>query len=188
MLLPEQGGWSESDFLALHTNRMAELVMGRLEVLPMPTWLHQLIVRFLVRAIEAQIGERGAVLFAPLPVRLFPGTIREPDVLYVAPDHVPADARGYPRQVDLVMEVVSAGDEARRRDYEQKPTDYAQAGVAEYWIVDPERRMITVLGLNAPEFETLGEYREGESATGRYLPGLRVDVSAVMALEKAGPG
>lgn len=188
MLLPEQGTWSEGDFLALHTNRMAELVNGRLEVLPMPTWLHQLIVRFLVKAIEAQIGDQGAVLFAPLPVRLFPGTIREPDVLYVAPEHVPADARGYPRHVDLVMEVVSSGDEARRRDYEQKRTDYAKAGVSEYWIVDPERRMITVLGLAGNVFTTLGEYREGQAATGRYLPGLRIEVSAVMALEKAGPG
>lgn len=98
-LLPNQGQWNEADFLQLHTNRMAELVSGNLEVLPVPTWLHQLIVKFFVSAIETHLKANnlgGVVLFAPLPVRLFPGTIREPDVLYVSPGNIPNNTRGYP--------------------------------------------------------------------------------------------
>ena len=47
-MLPVQGSWSEEDFLKFHTNRMAELVDGRLEILPMPTLKHQRILRWLL--------------------------------------------------------------------------------------------------------------------------------------------
>ena len=56
---------------------MAELVEGKLEILPVPTWLHQLIVDFLVTEVKRYLQNhemRGVVLFAPLPVKLFKGT------------------------------------------------------------------------------------------------------------------
>ncbi len=189
-LLPSQGHWDEADFLELHTNRMAELVNGRLEVLPMPTWLHQLIVVFFLESIQRHLRESdkgGQVLIAPLPSRLFPGTIREPDVLYVAPEHLPAPSVEYPEKLDLVVEVVSKGDEARRRDYEDKRADYARAGISEYWIVDPEDRVITLLGLVDGKYETIGAYRAGEIANSRYLNGFTIDVTAVFALADRKP-
>lgn len=184
-LMPEQGHWSESDFLSLHTNRMAELANGRLEVLPMPTWLHQLIVDYFVQCIRSHLAQAdlgGVVLFAPLPARLFPGTIREPDVLYVSREHVPNDPSGYPDKLDFVVEVVSSGADAHRRDYQEKRHDYARAGIAEYWIVDPEQRLITVLGLEADGYQTLGVYGEREQATGRYFNGFTIDAAAVFSL------
>ena len=83
-MLPLQGSWNEEDFLKFHTNRMAELVDGRLEILPMPTWLHQLILDFLLDTIkehlrQTEVGRK--ILMAPLPTRLFAGTVREPDLL-----------------------------------------------------------------------------------------------------------
>ena len=81
-LFPPQGEWTENEFFALHGNRLIELVDGNLEVLPIPTWLHQLIVKFLVRAVESASGGFGEVLDAPLPIRLFEQNIREPDVMY----------------------------------------------------------------------------------------------------------
>jgi Uma2 family endonuclease len=44
----------------------------------------------------------------------------------------------------LIVEVVSPGGENRTRDYRHKRTEYAARGIAEYWIVDPEERKITV--------------------------------------------
>ena len=44
----------------------------------------------------------------------------------------------------LIIEVVSPGDENRTRDYRYKRTEYAARGIAEYWIVDPQERRITV--------------------------------------------
>jgi Uma2 family endonuclease len=169
----------------MHTNRMVELSHGCLEVLPMPTWIHQLIVVFFFEAIQSHLkstNTEGTVLLAPLPVQLFSGTIREPDVLYVAPEHIPSKKNSYPQRVDLVVEVVSEGVEARRRDYEHKRDDYAQGHVSEYWIVDPEESLITVLGLVESQYEVIGTFKKGEMAIGRYLPGLSIDVRQVMEL------
>jgi Uma2 family endonuclease len=44
----------------------------------------------------------------------------------------------------LVIEVVSPGAENRDRDYRYKRTEYAARGIAEYWIIDPEMRKITL--------------------------------------------
>lgn len=181
-LFPRQGEWTDDDYFALHGNRLIELVDGRLEVLPMPTWLHQLIVKFLTRQIETSTDGRGVVLAAPLPVRLFERTIREPDVMYFAPGSEPSDPRGYPTGVDLAMEVVSEGAESRRRDYQEKRLDYQRAGIPEYWIVDPEERKITVLVLEGGAYRLHGEFESGQIASGVLIPSLRISVDDVLGL------
>jgi Uma2 family endonuclease len=185
-LFPNQGEWSESDFFALHGNRLVELVDGRLEVLPLPTWLHQLIVKFLTQRIEMAANQFGVVLTAPLPVRLFAGTIREPDVMYFASGSEPRDPRGYPTRVDLAMEVVSEGVDAKRRDYEDKRRDYERAGVSEYWIVDPDDKLITVLVLDGSEYRVLGQFSSGQTASGVLLPELAVAVDDILKLSASG--
>lgn len=47
----------------------------------------------------------------------------------------------------LVVEVVSPGKENENRDYRYKRSEYAARGIAEYWIVDPERAQVVVLTL-----------------------------------------
>lgn len=183
-LFPPQGEWTENEFFGLHGNRLIELVDGNLEVLPMPTWLHQLIVDFLAESIKKTLptGSGGYVLQAPLPIRLFEKNIREPDVMYFAPGSEPQDPRGYPSRVDLAMEVVSEGVEAARRDYEDKRRDYARAGIPEYWIVDPEQQRITVLVLEENAYRVHGEFRSGDTASSILLPALTIDVTQVMQL------
>ena len=182
-MLPVQGSWSEEDFLKFHTNRMAELVDGRLEILPMPTWLHQLILEFLFDKIRDHVRERkigGKVLMAPLPTRLFAGTVREPDLLYVQPEHLPTNVRGYPDKIDLAIEIVSSGADARQRDYIDKRVDYAKAGVAEYWIVDP--LLVTVLTLAGTEYKVAHECHSGDIARSLLLTGLEVSVDQIWVL------
>lgn len=184
-MLPVQGSWNEEDFLKFHTNRMAELVDGRLEILPMPTWLHQLIVDFLLDRIKVHLRETkcgGKVLMAPLPTRLFPRTIREPDLLYVKPEHLPKDVRGYPDKIDLAVEIVSSGTEARKRDYVDKRADYAKAGISEYWIVDPDDSLVTVLVLSGSEYKVAQECHPGDVARSVLLSGLAIPVDLIWAL------
>jgi hypothetical protein len=73
LLYPNQGHWSEAEYLALNTNRMVELSDGCLEVLPMPTLLHQFIVEFFFTVLKAHVTVHvpgGRVVFPPVPVRL----------------------------------------------------------------------------------------------------------------------
>jgi Uma2 family endonuclease len=180
---PAQGEWTESEYLALETNQLIELSDGLLEFLPMPTILHQLIVDFLHNLLQAfvAIHASGLVLFAPLPVRLWAGKIREPDVLYLKPERI-RDLPRYPEGADLVMEVVSGAYEDRERDLKDKRVEYAAAKIAEYWIVDPEEQRITVLTLDGDTYREHGVFRPGERATSVLLPGFGVDVAAVFAV------
>ena len=179
-MLPLQGSWSEEDFLKFHTNRMAELVDGRLEILPLPTLKHQRILRWLLGMFEGAAPVGSITLFAPLPTRLFPGTIREPDLLYIAPENAPGPEVDYPTHIDLALEIVSPGKDARQRDYEDKRADYARAGISEYWIVDPLENQVTVLVLQDSIYIDHGVFRIGDVASGLLLPRLSVDVRAML--------
>src|SRR5688572_32250668 len=78
-LFPNQGHWDEGDYLTLTTNHLVEFSDGRVEVLPMPTTSHQLIVAYLYNLLLRFVSRRslGTVLFAPLRVRLRKAKYRE---------------------------------------------------------------------------------------------------------------
>src|SRR4051794_38654385 len=81
-LFPRQGYWTDEDYLALDTNHLVELSDGVLEVLPMLSMSHQLIVAFLWETLKAFVNPRnlGALIFSAFPIRLKTGRFREPDV------------------------------------------------------------------------------------------------------------
>ena len=65
-LFPVQGEWTEADYLSLQTNHLVELSDGFLDILPMPTHKHQMIVAFLYGLLKAfvDLHAPGTVLFA----------------------------------------------------------------------------------------------------------------------------
>ena len=136
-LFPDQGTWSEEEYLALNTNHLVEFSHGYVEVLLLPTTSHQLIVLALYQVLKAFASPQdlGTVLVAPLRVQLWPGKFREPDVVFMRAENAARIGEPFWEGADLVMEVVSGDD--RRRDLETKRLEYARAGIPEYWIVDP---------------------------------------------------
>jgi Uma2 family endonuclease len=182
LLFPSQGNWTEQEYLALETNQLVELSDGWLEVLPMPLPYHQLIVKLLYDLLNAFVNAHasGKVLFAPLPIRLWPEKMREPDVLYLRPRRL-RNLKKPPEGADLVMEVVSGTPDVRKRDLVIKRKEYAKAGIAEYWIVDPDERKITVLTLGKKAYRVHGVFAPGSVATSVLLPGFAVDVTATLA-------
>lgn len=184
-LFPRQGAWTEAEYLALEDkagNRLIELVEGRLEFPPMPNMEHQDIVKFLLMLLDTFVTkyELGRVYFSPLPVHLFPGTYREPDIVFLA-EHRIKDRTQPPEGADLVMEVVSPGKEARERDYREKRRDYARAKIPEYWIVDPRDKTITVLVLGGKTYKVHGVFKGQDRATSKRLAGFEVAVRDVFA-------
>jgi len=184
LLYPNQGVWTEEDYFALETNHLVELSDGRIEVLPMPTPLHQWIVLYLYRLLHAFAEPKlGLVLTAPLPVRLWPGKIREPDVVLMLRKNRGRIAERYWNAPDLAMEVVSEekkGRQGRRRDLVEKRAEYARAGIGEYWIVDPKKREIIVLCLKGQAYEVHGVFKKG-MASSRLLPGFMLEVACVFS-------
>ena len=188
LLYPAQGYWDEGEYLdlALSSNQLIEYSDGFVEVLPMPTIEHQLIVRFLLDVFRAFIEPRnlGMVLFAPLPVWTRDRQYREPDLIFQFEENHAKSNRKYYKGADLVVEVVSDDKQSRARDYEQKLADYANAHIPEYWIVDPQAGTISVMTLNENRYENRGVYRAGEQASSKLLEGLNVEVSSVFAAAK----
>jgi Uma2 family endonuclease len=185
---PRQGEWTEREYLALNTNWFIELTQGCLEFPPMPTAAHHLIVGFLIKPLSDFVTTRGlgVAVFGPLPVRLWKGKYRMPDIMFLRPHHIP-DVHSQPNGAALVMEIISPGEESRRRDLVIKRNEYAHAGIDEYWIIDPEEQSITVLVRDRQTYREHGVFTPGQQATSVTLTGFVVDVTATFAAGNAIP-
>lgn len=171
-LFPRQGEWTERFYFALpDTNHFMELSEGRLIMPPHPTNRHQVTVLELAVRLREFVRERGLgdVRVAPLPVRLWPGKVREPDVFFIAKDHEDRIDEQYCGVPDLVVEVLSPG--TRDADRGEKFLEYAQAGVQEYWIVDPDDRMIEVYTLKGQSFQLYDKFASGDTLNSHLLTG-----------------
>jgi Uma2 family endonuclease len=180
---------TEEDYLALEENLFLEYSDGFLEILPMPTIFHQLILKYLCWELDLFVKARrlGTVVPAPYKLRIRPGKHREPDVLFIARAHASAIGADFCTRADLVMEVVSENN--RRHDLVTKRDEYARARIPEYWIVDPEQATITVFVLR-PRRKTYvehGTFAKGQRAGSVVLPGFEVDVTTVLE-QKPGNG
>ncbi|WP_448590633.1 Uma2 family endonuclease [Thermoflexus hugenholtzii] len=181
-LYPPPGQWTEEEYFMLpDRNRIVELSEGRLVVPPHSTYTHQTALQNIFLALHAFVEEHrlGIVRFAPLPVRLWAGKIREPDVFFIAREHmdrIGEQACGVP---DLVVEVTSPA--TRRTDRVEKFVEYARAEVREYWIVDPEARTVEIYGLEGGAYELVGKWGLGQRARSRLLEGFEIEVNRIFA-------
>jgi Uma2 family endonuclease len=188
-LFPAQGDWSEEEYFALDSNHFVEYSDGHLEFLPMPTIFHQLILQFLYEKLNSHVrdNELGIVVISGYKVRLRARKYREPDILFIKEAHRSGIQKQYCEKADLVIEVVS--EKNRPHDIETKRIEYAKAGISEYWIIDPEKELITVLVLKSRQkiYAEFGTFRKGESATSKLLRGFTVDVTTVLSQKPTRP-
>jgi Uma2 family endonuclease len=180
-LEPLQGLWSVEQYLKLtnQTNHLIEFTDGVIEVLPMPTDKHQALSRLLFFALFAFVQQLGGTVFyAPLRVQVRPGKFREPDLIVLLDADDPRRQNEFWLGADLVVEIVSP--DKPKRDTEEKPLDYAEAGILEYWIVNPLTDTITVLVLDGESYAEHGVFRRGDHAMSNLLDGFRVSVDEVL--------
>ncbi|MFN0072237.1 MAG: Uma2 family endonuclease [Chloroflexota bacterium] len=115
-----------------------EVIDGELYVSPPPSFDHQLAVSelFLQLGVHIKSHRLGTLLPAPLGVILGVGAGVQPDLVYISQQRsniiMPRGIEGAP---DLVIEVLSPS--TMNRDRGVKMTQFAQAGIPHYWIVDP---------------------------------------------------
>jgi Uma2 family endonuclease len=122
--------WSDED-------THAEWVDGEVTLFMPPIRIHQTTEGFLYKLLSLYIDtfNWGQLLIAPFEMRLS-RSAREPDILFIATENL---WRLTPERLvgpaDLLIELVSAG--SVKRDRQEKFREYAEAGVHEYWIIDP---------------------------------------------------
>ncbi len=183
-LFPRQGEWTTSEYLNLTEDiaHLVELTDGRLEVLEMPTTSHQQSVLCLIRSLSDWLSQSnaGTALMAPLRLQLRPGLFREPDIVFALTENQSLIGEDFWTGADLVMEVVSSGTKSRRRDLVEKRSEYADAGIREYWIIDPVTSTIQVLELIGSEYHIAGQYGRDEQALSELLAGFSITVNEVL--------
>ena len=186
-LLPSQGSWSDDAYLWLtdHGNRLVELTDGHIQEVPMPTSTHQAVLLCLYDLFRAWLRPRGGVVMvAALRMRIREGKFREPDLLMLRDRSDPRYQDRYWLGADLVVEVVSPDDPDR--DLVEKRADYAEGGIPEYWIADPQDETITVLALEGEAYAEHGVFGRGEAAASPLFEGFAADVSAVFDAPEPG--
>ena len=137
------------DIYALPDSERAELIDGQIYYMTPPSRRHQSILSFLHLEIGTYIrNNNGSCEVYPAPFAVF---LNEDDTNYVEPDiSVMCDTsklndKGCLGAPDWIIEIVSPS--SKYMDYFTKLMKYRNAGVREYWIVDPLKNLIITYNL-----------------------------------------
>ena len=146
MPLPKSDTYTTDYIYSLPEGQRAELINGVVYDMVPPNYMHQKLLQRLCQKIANHIdSKKGNCEVLPAPFAVF---LNEDDKTYVEPDIsvicdksklTEAGCNGAP---DFIIEVASPG--SRKLDYGKKMILYSDAGVREYWIVDPSRERTTV--------------------------------------------
>ena len=84
--------------------------------------------------------------------------------------------------LDLIVEILSPGNQNRQRDLSAKRKLYAKYGVTEYWIVNSENQSVLIFRLHEQRLEEVGTFTGDDEIRSPILPGLQLQVSTVFNL------
>ena len=162
MSLPDNPICTAEDYWNLPEGERAELIDGQLYALASPSRIHQEIIIELTYHFQHYIKSNKGnckIYAAPFAVNLNANdqTFVEPDISVICDPDKLSD-RGCEGAPDLVIEVVSPS--SRRMDYIRKMALYADAGVREYWIVDPMREVTVVYKSEEEGFPVIHKFGE----------------------------
>ena len=136
--------YTYADYLTWRFEERVELLRGWVaRMSPAPSMYHQTVATNLSGLIVPHVKRPCRVFFAPFDVRLPDAkggeTVVQPDICVVC-DPTKLDRRGCDGAPDWIIEILSKGN--TKRDTRDKYRLYEEAGVREYWIVDPEHGSI----------------------------------------------
>lgn len=154
MPLPDKQLYTEEDYYNIPEDVRAELIDGKIYYQAAPSRIHQKLVGKLYSAIDQYITSKGGyceVYPAPFAVQLNTDnkTIVEPDISVICDSEKLTD-KGCSGAPDWIIEIVSPGSQSH--DYVRKLNLYLDAGVREYWIVNPEDKTIAEYHFENPQF------------------------------------
>jgi Uma2 family endonuclease len=185
----EKTFYTYADYLAWDTDKRYEIINGEAYMMAAPSVAHQAISRELLLQFGNFLkGKPCQVFTAPFDVRLFPkedgsdDTVVQPDLLVICDKSKIADGKACRGAPDMVIEILSPSNS--EIPLLLKFSKYLQAGVREYWIVDPETKYIQVHILEpedekSPEHFISSVYHNAETLKVAILPGLNIDVSGI---------
>lgn len=186
--------YTYSDYLSWRFQERVELIRGWVfKMSPAPNVRHQRISGAISRQIGSYLENKPCEVFtAPFDVRLsLPphkvkgakiDTVVQPDIVVIC-DPRKLDEQGCIGAPDLVVEILSPGN--TRREMKDKLELYQNAGVQEYWVVDPEHEFIIIYSHNeAGAYFGSVPFTEGDLLTSKVLSNLHIDVESIFVSPK----
>ncbi|MCM1054693.1 MAG: Uma2 family endonuclease [Bacteroides sp.] len=168
--------YTVEDIFKLSDGERAELIDGQIYYMSPPNTKHQDISMELTYQIKSYINMKKGnckVYAAPLAVFLNKDNRNyvEPDISVIC-DKSKITEKGCSGAPDWTIEIVSPS--SRRMDYYIKLFKYREAGVREYWIVDPQKEITAVYNF---EKETMEEYAFTEEIPAGIYEDLSVTIN-----------
>jgi Uma2 family endonuclease len=175
------GTYTYPDYLHWHFKERVELIRGKVfKISPAPNTNHQLILANLGRNFLNFFREHSCIVFfGPFDVRLpiaKPGkdyTVVQTDICVIC-DESKLDKQGCKDAPDLVVEILSPGNS--RHEMQTKFELYEEAGVREYWIVEPEKKWVLVYSLYDNKYIGSKPYVEGDTVRSSIFKDFTVKV------------
>jgi Uma2 family endonuclease len=175
------GPYTAADLLRMReeTDERLELIDGEVFVVPSPNEGHQTSSSILVHAFVGQITLKGLgrVYHAPFDVLISDDRVVQPDLLVVLnEDRAAVGPDGVVGRPSLVVEIVSPTN--RMHDLRRKRALYADAGIPEFWLVDPALRSVVVLTEpSAGDYRTERVYTERAVVRSVTIPVVEIAVT-----------
>jgi Uma2 family endonuclease len=158
--------------------KLYELVHGEAHLTPSPTTKHQIVLYRLITSLHAYLSRNplGRLLFAPLDVRLSADTALQPDLIFITNANSAIIQEDYIRGTpDLVVEILSPSTAAH--DRATKLPLYAEAGVGEMWMIDPQAKTVEILKLQGNKYLVEAALAGSRVLTSTCFPGWELPLS-----------
>jgi len=179
--------YTYADYLTWKFEERMELFRGKIFKMAAPTATHQIVCGNLHLIIGNYLkGRQCKVFFAPFDIRLPVQnrkkddeitTVVQPDLCIVC-DPNKIEARGVIGAPDFVVEILSPGNS--RKEIKLKHELYEEAGVGEYWVVNPVEENIIIYRLNEQgRLEVYKIVTSGDIVALRALPELKIDIQDI---------
>lgn len=174
--------WTYAEMVAElpETNQPVELWNGELIMSPAPHPDHQEITLNFAYILKEFVTRKklGKVYASPMDVVLTPRRVVQPDVLFITEKRLGIVKNCIDGVPDLAMEVIS--EHSRQRDRIEKKALYEQAGLPEYWIVDPDSETIEVFALAGGVYELHSRAAHGQTAKSKLLSGFGISFKELL--------
>jgi Uma2 family endonuclease len=180
----EERKWTYADYKEweLKPGERFELIDGVAYAMAAPNTEHQIIASNLNGEFYNFLkGKKCQVIPAPFDVRLFyeedesDDTVVQPDLVVVC-DPAKLGKEGCEGAPDLVIEILSPSNTAI--EMHRKLGLYQDAGVREYWVIDPDQKLIEIYRLNNDHYEPY-MLRLGDTVLSPLFPGLAIPVKII---------
>jgi Uma2 family endonuclease len=176
--------YSYSDYLLWQFSERVEIIKGFiLKMSPAPSRKHQTVSQNVNKYFLNLFNNQSCSVYAaPFDVRLpiksikKETTIVQPDLCIIC-DENKLDDKGCNGAPDLIVEILSPKNS--KHDVDTKFNLYQESGVKEYWIVEPEERIVLVYTLKNDEYIGLKPFTEGEIIKSPLFPEMKISVTDV---------